>query len=166
MIPNATGSIPPAKPWITRATIRTPIEGASAASSEPTASAMSVATKTRFLPVMSPTRPRIGVMIDADSRYAVSTQVTALCVVCSSCCTVVSTGITSDCSSANAATPMASTAKVTGGCPCELLPATGPPQSGTIIPLGVLTDPERGFRICAGARRRQRGGRWNPGFTS
>ena len=42
-------------------------------------------------------------MIDADSRYAVSTHVTAACVVCSSCCTVVSTGITSDCSSANAA---------------------------------------------------------------
>ena len=54
-------------------------------------------------------------MIDADSRYAVSTQVTVLCVVCSSCWTVVSTGITSDCSSANAPTPMASTAKVTGG---------------------------------------------------
>ena len=52
-------------------------------------------------------------MIDADSRYAVSTQVTAPCVVCSSCCTVVSTGITSDCSSANAATPSASTANVT-----------------------------------------------------
>ena len=127
MIPNATGSIPPAKPWITRATIRTPIDGATAASSEPTASATSVATKTRFLPVMSPIRPRIGVMIDADSRYAVSTQVTALCVVCSWCWTVVSTGITSDCNNAKAATPMASTAKVTGGCPRELLPATGPP---------------------------------------
>ena len=68
MIPNATGSIPPPAPWITRATIITPIEGASAASSEPTASATSAATNTRFLPVMSPTRPRIGVMIEADSR--------------------------------------------------------------------------------------------------
>jgi hypothetical protein len=68
MIPNATGSMPPAKPWMTRATIMTPIDGASAAMSEPIASAISVATKTRFLPVMSPTRPRIGVMIDADSR--------------------------------------------------------------------------------------------------
>ena len=68
MIPNATGTIPPPMPWITRATIMTPIEGATAASSEPAASAISVATKTRFLPVMSPIRPRIGVMIDADSR--------------------------------------------------------------------------------------------------
>jgi hypothetical protein len=113
MIPNATGTIPPAIPWITLATIRTPIDDATAASSEPTASATSVATKTCSLPTMSPTRPRIGVMIDADSRYAVSTHVAALCVVCSSCCTVVSTGITSDCSSANAATPAASTANVT-----------------------------------------------------
>ena len=68
MIPNAHGSMPPAKPWITRATIMTPIDGASPASSEPTARAASVATKTRFLPVMSPIRPRIGVMIAADSR--------------------------------------------------------------------------------------------------
>ena len=113
MMPNATGSMPPPKPWITRATIITPIDGASAASSDPTASATSVATKTRSLPIMSPTRPRIGVMIDADSRYAVSTQVTASCAVCSSCCTVVSTGTTSDCSSANAPTPAASTANVT-----------------------------------------------------
>ena len=63
---------------MTRATIRTPIDVASAASSEPTARAASVTTKTRFLPNMSPTRPRIGVMIDADSRYAVSTQVAAV----------------------------------------------------------------------------------------
>ena len=84
MIPNATGTMPPPSPWITRATIMTPIDGATAASSEPTASATSVATKTRFLPVMSPTRPRIGVMIDAESRYAVSTHVAAPCVVCSS----------------------------------------------------------------------------------
>ena len=68
-------------------------------------------------------------MIDADSRYAVSTQVTALCVVCSSCWTVVSTGINSDCNSAKAATPMASTAKVTAGRPREPLPATWPPQA-------------------------------------
>ena len=68
MIPKAHGSMPPANPWITRATIITAIDDATAASSEPTASAISVATKTRFLPVMSPTRPRIGVMIEADSR--------------------------------------------------------------------------------------------------
>jgi hypothetical protein len=68
MIPNATGTIPPPTPWITRATIMTPIEGATAASSDPTASATRVATKTRFLPAISPIRPRIGVMIDADSR--------------------------------------------------------------------------------------------------
>ena len=68
MMPNATGIMPPARPWITRATIITPIVGATAASSEPTASATSVATKIRSLPIMSPTRPRIGVITDADSR--------------------------------------------------------------------------------------------------
>ena len=83
MIPNATGIIPPPAPWITRATIMTATDGASAAISEPTASATSVATKTRSLPIMSPVRPRIGVMIDADSRYAVRTHVTVSCVVCS-----------------------------------------------------------------------------------
>ena len=83
MIPNATGIIPPPIPWITRATIMTPIDDATAASSEPAASAISVATKTRSLPIMSPTRPRIGVAIDAASRYAVSTHVAAPCVVCS-----------------------------------------------------------------------------------
>ena len=113
MIPNAAGSIPPASPWITRAAIITPIDEASAASSDPAASAASDATKTRSLPYMSPTRPRIGVAIDADSRYAVSTHVTEACDVCSSCCTVVSTGSTSDCNSAKAPIPAASTANVT-----------------------------------------------------
>jgi hypothetical protein len=67
-IPNATGTMPPAMPWITRAAISTPIEELTAASSEPAASATCAATKTRSLPIMSPTRPRIGVMTDADSR--------------------------------------------------------------------------------------------------
>ena len=52
-------------------------------------------------------------MIDAESRYAVRTHVAAACVVRSSCCTVVRTGMTSDCNSANAPTPAASTANVT-----------------------------------------------------
>jgi hypothetical protein len=68
MIPNATGTMPPPTPWITRATIMTAIEGAIAARNDPTASATSVATNTRSLPFMSPIRPRIGVMTDADSR--------------------------------------------------------------------------------------------------
>ena len=113
MIPNPSGSIPPATPWITRATIITARLGATAASTEPTARATSVPTKTHFLPNMSPTRPRIGVKIEADSRYAVSTHVTASCEVCSSFATVVSTGITSDCSSAYAPMPTASIANVT-----------------------------------------------------
>ena len=68
MIPNASGSTPPPTPWTTRATIITVRLVASAASRQPSASALSARTNIRFLPVMSPSRPRIGVKIDADSR--------------------------------------------------------------------------------------------------
>src|SRR5579859_1102714 len=68
MIPNASGTMPPPMPWITRAAIITAIEEATADSSEPAASAISDTTNTRCLPTMSPTRPRMGVMTDADSR--------------------------------------------------------------------------------------------------
>jgi hypothetical protein len=50
MMPNPTGSMPPASPWIARATIMTPRLGATAASTEPITRAISVATKTHFLP--------------------------------------------------------------------------------------------------------------------
>ncbi len=43
-------------------------EVASAASSEPTASAAIVMTRISVLPTMSPRRPMIGVKIDAESR--------------------------------------------------------------------------------------------------
>ena len=72
-------------PWMARAMISTVIEWASPATTEPAASAASVTTSIRSLPTMSPTRPRIGVKIDADSRNAVSTQVTVFWVVCRSC---------------------------------------------------------------------------------
>ena len=68
MIPNPSGSVPPPSPWIARATIITPRLGATAASTDPTARPASAVTKTHFLPIMSPTRPRIGVMTEADSR--------------------------------------------------------------------------------------------------
>ena len=68
MMPKASGIRPPPTPWMTRATIITVIEVASAARIEPTASVASTATSTRFLPIMSPIRPRIGVHTEADSR--------------------------------------------------------------------------------------------------
>jgi hypothetical protein len=76
MMPKASGSAPPPMPWMARAMIITITLVASAASSEPAASAPSVTTKTRFLQTTSPIRPMIGVKTDADSRYAVSTPVT------------------------------------------------------------------------------------------
>ena len=68
MIPNVSGSTPPPTPWIARAAISTPMLGATAASSEPTARALSATTSIRSLPTLSPTRPMIGVNTDAESR--------------------------------------------------------------------------------------------------
>ena len=67
-IPNESGKMPPATPWITRARISTPRLDDTAASSVPAASTTSVATSTCSLPNMSPSRPRMAVPTDADSR--------------------------------------------------------------------------------------------------
>ena len=67
-IPIANGKIPPPAPWITRATIRRSSELATAASRVPAASSTSVYSSSRSLPYMSPSRPRIEVATDADSR--------------------------------------------------------------------------------------------------
>jgi len=80
---------------------------------EPSDSATSVATIMCSLPRMSPTRPMTGVKIDADSKYAVTTQVTVFWLVCIVAWMVVSAGITRDCRSAYADTPRTSTPKVT-----------------------------------------------------
>ena len=68
MIPNERGRTAPPMPWMARARMSIPMEWASPASAEPTARASKVATSIRSLPTMSPTRPRMGVKIDADSR--------------------------------------------------------------------------------------------------
>ena len=68
MMPNASGKTPPPTPWITRATIITEMFVATAASSDPTDKATSVITNTRSLPTMSPSRPMIGVKIEAESK--------------------------------------------------------------------------------------------------
>ncbi len=68
MMPKDTGRTPPPTPWITRATMSTSTLVATAASKEPSASASMEMTKIRFLPAMSPSRPMIGVKIEADSR--------------------------------------------------------------------------------------------------
>ena len=87
--------------------------GASAAISEPTASVASATTSIRSLPTLSPTRPMIGVKTDAESRYAVSTQVTVAWSVSSAASMVGSTGLTIDCSRENEETPTQRTRKVT-----------------------------------------------------
>ncbi len=107
MIPNDSGNTPPPTPCTMRATIITPMDGARAATNDPTDSAASETTSIRFLPTASPRRPMMGVKIEADSRYAVNTQVTVLWSVFSSCSMRDSTGTVIDCISANEATATA-----------------------------------------------------------
>ena len=70
-------------------------------------------TSRRSLPNMSPSRPRIGVKIEAVSRYTVSTQVTAVVEAPNSRWIAGSAGATIVCSSANERPATASTARVT-----------------------------------------------------
>ncbi len=76
-IENASGKIPPATPWITRATISTGSEFDKAASSVPAARMISVHSSRRSLPYMSPSRPMIDVPTEAESRKPVSSHVGA-----------------------------------------------------------------------------------------
>ena len=73
-----------------------PSELETAASSVPPARITSVNSSRRSLPYMSPSRPRIAVPTDAESRYAVSSQVMPVSVVCRSCCIVGSAGTTAE----------------------------------------------------------------------
>jgi hypothetical protein len=99
-IENESGKIPPATPWITRATISSASVLDTAASSVPAESTSSVYSSSRSLPYMSPSRPMIAVPTDADSRKPVSTQVTPVSVVWRSCWIVGSAGITAELSTA------------------------------------------------------------------
>jgi hypothetical protein len=85
MMPNDSGKTAPPTPWTTRAAISTPTFGASAASRQPTARAISPSSSVRSLPYISPIRPSSGVATETDRSSAVNTQVTVLGVVCRSC---------------------------------------------------------------------------------
>jgi len=67
-IPNDSGKIPPAAPWMNRAITITMNELETAASSVPAARITSVTSSRRSLPYMSPRRPRIAVPTEAESR--------------------------------------------------------------------------------------------------
>ncbi len=68
MIPNESGKIAPPMPWIARPAISSAIECESAQTSEPRPKTIRVTTSSRSLPNMSPSRPTIGVAIEAVSR--------------------------------------------------------------------------------------------------
>ncbi len=95
-IPNASGKMPPAAPWMKRATMISASELDTAAISVPAARIRSVTSSRRSLPYMSPRRPRIAVPTDADSRYAVSSHAIPVSLVCSACWIVGSAGTTDE----------------------------------------------------------------------
>ena len=113
MIPNASGKIPPAAPWITRPISITASVVETADTNVPTASSTSTIIRSRALPYMSPSRPITGVAIEALRRYAVSIQLTEFSEVCSACWSSGSAGATSDCSRAYEIPATASRANVT-----------------------------------------------------
>ena len=96
MIPKPSGNTPPAAPCSTRPAIITASDEAIADTTVPTANTVIRITSTRFLPYMSPSRPPIGVMTDALSRNAVSTQLPLPGEMCSDCSISGNAGSTSD----------------------------------------------------------------------
>ena len=113
MMPKETGKTAPPSPWITRPAIITPMSGASADTRLPAAIAPRTTSRVFSLPIMSPTRPMIGVATEAESSQAMRTQETPAWLVCRACWTVGSTGLISDCSIANELVLTESKAKVT-----------------------------------------------------
>ena len=99
-IAKASGKMPPATPWMTRATMSMPSDCETAASSVPKLSTSSVHSSSRSLPYMSPRRPMIAVPTEAESRKPVSSQVTPVSLACRSCWNDGRAGITAELSTA------------------------------------------------------------------
>ena len=93
---------------MTRAVSMTGNVVARAAIRVPTERATRTATNTLSLPSMSPTRPRMGVAMEALRRYPVSSQAMASDDTCNECSREGSAGMTADCRMLNA---MADTAR-------------------------------------------------------
>ena len=74
-MPNESGNTAPATPWMTRPAIRTSIEEARPATTDPAANVTRTAVSTRPLPNRSPRRPSSGVATDAERRKPVKTHV-------------------------------------------------------------------------------------------
>ena len=113
MIENASGKMPPPIPWITRPTSITASDEATAEIKVPTPSRMSTTSSRRSLPYMSPRRPTIGVVTEALSRNAVSTQPTEPSDVCRESWICGRAGTTRDWRRAYAIPPSDSTARIT-----------------------------------------------------
>ncbi len=106
MIPNDSGKTPPPRPCSPRPTIISPSELDSAATTEPTANSASEIASRRSLPNMSPRRPKIGVAIEATSRYAVTIQAIPLADAPSSRWRSPSAGMTVVCARTKPSVPM------------------------------------------------------------
>ena len=87
-------------------------EAATAQISVPAARQIMTATRTRFLPAMSPARPSTGVSTAVLSRLTVRIQAPLLGVVPSACWMLGRAGTTIACSSANVVPATARTARI------------------------------------------------------
>ena len=114
-IPNASGKMPPATPWMTRATMSIASDVDRAASRVPAASVSSVHTSSRCFPYRSPSLPMMAVPTEADSRNPVSSQVTPVSLVCRARWRVGSAGMTAELSTAYARAASSRTARITFG---------------------------------------------------
>jgi hypothetical protein len=113
--PKASGNTPPAMPWIARPAMTTPIDVASAHTTEPSAKASITPVSTRPLPNRSPSLPTIGVATEAESRNAVSTQDADAGLACVSRANSGSAGMTSVWARANEMAARTSTARTWPG---------------------------------------------------
>ena len=102
MIPKLSGKTAPPAPETARKAISDPMFRATAQPIAADEEDARLITSSRSLPYWSPSLPSSGVATEATSRNTVSTHVTQVVVVSSSCWSVGSAGMTIVCCSANA----------------------------------------------------------------
>ncbi len=112
MMPKASGNTAPPAPVMIRPASMIGKVVARALIRVPRVSTTRIAARTLSFPIMSPTRPRIGVQMAALSRYPVSSQATASADACSECSRDGRAGIMRDCMTLNASADRVRTAKV------------------------------------------------------
>jgi len=112
MMPKASGKTAPPAPVMIRPASMIGRVVASALINVPRVRTTRMAARTFAFPMMSPTRPRIGVQMAALRRYPVRSQATASAEQCSECSSEGSAGMIRDCITLNASADSVRTANV------------------------------------------------------